>query len=86
MNTDGKVSAVYRATRGKTTHLIFDVTGYYVAGPAKFEFKTITPVRALDSRPGIGIGLSGPFQKDVPESSSSIPTTCPPRRWRSPAT
>ncbi len=66
VNTDGKVSAVYRATPGKTTHLIFDVTGYYLAGPSQFEFKTITPVRALDSRPGIGIGLSGPFQKDVP--------------------
>jgi hypothetical protein len=66
VNTDGKVSAVYRATPGKTTHLILDVTGYYLAGGGEFEYKTITPVRALDSRPGIGIGLSGPFQKDVP--------------------
>jgi hypothetical protein len=63
----GKISAVYRATAGKTTHLIFDVTGYFVAGGDEFEYKTITPVRALDSRPGISIGLSGPFPKDVPQ-------------------
>jgi hypothetical protein len=77
VNTNGKVSAVYRASPGRTTHLIFDVTGYYVAGTSETEFKTITPVRALDSRPGIGIGLSGPFQKDVPRQLVIDPADVP---------
>ena len=61
---DGKVSAVYRAAAGRTTHLIFDVTGYFVAGSGQAEFKTITPARALDTR--FGTGLNGKFNKDVP--------------------
>ena len=83
LDTDGKVSAVYRANAGKSTHLIFDVTGYYVAGSAEFEFKTITPVRALDSRPGIGIGFSGPLQKDLPRQLIIDPADVLRRRWRS---
>jgi hypothetical protein len=77
LGANGKVSAVYRATAGKTTNLIFDVTGYFVAGSSQNEYKTITPVRALDSRPGINIGLSGPFQKDVPRKLSIGPAHVP---------
>ena len=29
VNSNGKVSAVYRASAGKTANLIFDVTGYF---------------------------------------------------------
>jgi hypothetical protein len=73
----GKVAAVFRATAGKTAHLIFDVTGYFVAGAGQAEYKTISPVRALDSRPGINIGLSGAFQKNVPRELSIGPAHVP---------
>ena len=77
INTDGKVSAVYRASAGKTAHLIFDVTGYFLPGGGRNEYKTITPVRALDTRPGINIGLTGAFQKDTPRHLSIGPEHVP---------
>jgi hypothetical protein len=73
--TSGKVSAVYRASAGKTAHLIFDVTGYFVAGASQNEYKTITPARALDTR--FNTGLSGPFQKDIPRPLSIAPERVP---------
>jgi hypothetical protein len=77
VNTNGRVSAVYRATAGGTAHLIFDVTGYFVAGSGEAEYTTITPVRALDTRPGIAIGLSGAFRKDIPRRLSIGPAHVP---------
>lgn len=77
LNTDGKASATYRASAGKTAHLIFDVTGYFVAGAAQAEYKTVTPTRALDTRAGIEIGLAGAFQKDVPRELSFDPDLVP---------
>ena len=57
--TNGKLAAVYKAQAGKTTHLIVDITGYFLAGDEDATYAPITPVRALDSR--VGIGLAGPF-------------------------
>ncbi len=75
LSADGKLAAVYKAPGGRTTQLIFDVTGYFVAGSAEAEYKLITPVRALDSR--FGTGLSGAFQKDVPRELSIGPAHVP---------
>ena len=75
LSPDGKLAAVYKAPSGRTTQLIFDVTGYFVAGAAEAEYKLITPVRALDSR--FGIGLSGAFQKNVPRELSIGPAHVP---------
>ena len=85
LSADGNLAAVYKAPSGKTTQLIFDVTGYFVAGSAEAEYKLIEPVRALDSR--FGTGLSGAFQKDIPRKLS-IGRLLMSRqgRWRSPAT
>jgi hypothetical protein len=49
-----------------TTDLIFDVTGYFTADDKGATFKTLTPVRAIDTR--IGLGLSGAFKNNVPRS------------------
>ena len=32
LSADGKLAAVYKAPGGRTTQLIFDVTGYFLAG------------------------------------------------------
>ncbi len=72
---DGKISAVYRASAGKTTHLIFDVTGYFLAGPSEAEYQPITPVRALDSR--FDVGLADAFQKNTPRRLSIGPEHVP---------
>jgi hypothetical protein len=75
LSADGDLAAVYKAPSGRTTQLIFDVTGYFVAGSAEAEYRLITPVRALDSR--FGTGLSGAFQKNVPRELSIGPAHVP---------
>ena len=55
LSTDGKLAAVYKAPAGRTTQLIFDVTGYFVAGQAEAEYKTDharSRPRQPDRRPG----------------------------------
>jgi hypothetical protein len=62
----GTLSAVYKPDAGRTTHLIFDVTGYFVASDAGATYSPVTPSRSLDSR--YGVGLSGPFTTGVPRT------------------
>jgi hypothetical protein len=56
---------VYKAPAGKTADVILDVTGYYVADDTRATYTPETPVRILDSRTGINIGLSGHFSANV---------------------
>jgi hypothetical protein len=63
---DGKLSAVYKAGTGNTTHLLFDVTGYFLADDTGGTFTPIDPVNVLDSRDGTG--LAGAFQNGVPRT------------------
>jgi hypothetical protein len=64
---DGTLSAVYKASSGRTAHVIFDVTGYFLAGDDDAAYNTLTaPVRVLDNRAGLEIGLSGKFMTGVP--------------------
>ena len=52
---DGSLSAVFKASTGKTTHLILDVTGYYVDDGSGARFYPLDPDRLLDSRSDIGL-------------------------------
>jgi hypothetical protein len=61
--TGGSLSAIYIANAGKTTHLLFDVTGYYVQDLTGSKFYPLDPGRVLDSRNGTG--LSGTFKSDI---------------------
>ena len=45
-------------TVGKTTHVIFDVTGYFTPDNTGATYHALTPARLLDSRNGTG-GISG---------------------------
>jgi glucose/arabinose dehydrogenase len=74
----GKLSAVYVASAGKTTHLVFDVTGYFTASGTTGTYKPLDPVRLLDTRSGNG--LSGRFVVGTRRSwqitgRATIPTT-----------
>ena len=51
------LQAVYVAAAGARTHLVFDVTGYYVTGAGGASYVAISPVRLVDTR--LGKGLSG---------------------------
>ena len=50
LSSTGTLSATYVATTGKKTHLIFDVTGYFLADDTGATFTPLTPARVLDTR------------------------------------
>ena len=52
LSSTGTLSATYGAATGKKTHLIFDVTGYFLADDTGATFSPLAPVRVLDTRPG----------------------------------
>jgi len=64
LSPTGSLSATYGAPGGSTTHLVFDVTGYFVPDASGATFVPLTPARLLDSR--VGNGLSEPFSPGVP--------------------
>jgi spore germination protein YaaH len=66
LGAGGTLSAVFQGAPGSTTHLLFDVSGYFLAGTAGATFVPLDPSRVLDSR--YGNGLSGPFSSQVPRT------------------
>ena len=50
LSSTGTLSATYGAATGKKTHLIFDVTGYFLADDTGATFSPLAPVRVLDTR------------------------------------
>ena len=89
LSSTGTLSATYGAATGKKTHLIFDVTGYFLADDTGATFSPLAPVRVLDTRAGPGqVGLAGTFANSVPRTlqitgSNGVPGG---PRPRSPAT
>ena len=55
LGPNGTLQAVYIAAAGATTHLVFDVTGYYLAGAGGAVFVPISPVRLVDTHSGTGL-------------------------------
>ena len=62
--SNGTLAAVYKAATGKKTHVIFDVTGYFLPGPEDAGYNTVAPVRVLDTR--TPVGLAGRFVTGTP--------------------
>lgn len=80
LSASGTLSALYKtAISGKKTHLIFDVTGYFLADDTGATFSPLTPVRVLDTRNGRG--LTGPFVNGTPRTLAiaGVPSTGVPR-------
>jgi hypothetical protein len=65
LGATGGVSIVYKASPGKTANFVLDVTGYFLNDATGATYKTLTPVRVLDTRPAYNIGLAGAFQANV---------------------
>ena len=60
LGTGGTLSVTYvGATSPATTHVVFDVTGYFTADTSGARYVPLTPTRILDTR--YGTGLSGVF-------------------------
>ena len=81
LSSAGKLSAVFKAGAGKKTHLVFDVTGYFLADDSGATFSPLAaPVRVLNTGSGVG-GLSK-FVSGTPQTlvigdggASGVPTT-----------
>ncbi len=63
LGSGGTLNAVYKAKAGATTHLVFDVTGYYTNSASGSRFHSISPTRVLDSR--VNNGLNGVFSANT---------------------
>ena len=62
LNGSGALSIVYKAKAGAQTHVLLDVTGYFVPGTAGLRFVPLNPGRIMDTRPGAVLsGLTGVF-------------------------
>ena len=66
LSAAGTLSAVYKGPTGSRTHLVFDVTGYYLADLSGARFYPLRPDRLLDTR--FGVGLDGKLTAKVPET------------------
>ena len=63
LDASGRVGIVWKGTAGTRTHVVFDVTGYFVDGAGGATYHPLDAARVLDSR--FGNGLSGPFAAKV---------------------
>ncbi len=55
LSSHGTLSATYMGPAGATTHLVFDVTGFYATDASGQTYHPIDPVRSLDTRHAIGL-------------------------------
>jgi hypothetical protein len=56
INSDGTVSAVYKAKAGGKVDIVIDVTGYYKVGGGGLLFHPLNPGRRVDTRLPVGLG------------------------------
>ncbi len=63
LGADGTLSATFKGASGATTALVFDVTGYFLAGTDGASYVPLSPSRLLDTR--VDNGLSGAFKSGV---------------------
>ncbi len=63
LGSGGTLNAVYKAKAGATTHLVFDVTGYFLEGPTGASYFPLAPERSLDTRSHVG--LNGVFHANA---------------------
>jgi hypothetical protein len=69
LDPDGALSIVYKAGAGGTSHVVLDVTGYFVPGTGGMKFVPLNPSRILDSRPtAVLSGITGKFSNATPET------------------
>jgi hypothetical protein len=64
LSATGTLSATYLGPVGATTHLVFDVTGYFTPDSTGQTYHPITPARDVDTR--VKNGLAGKLTTGVP--------------------
>lgn len=71
LNATGKLSAVYKAGAGRKSHVIVDITGYFLFGTSAATYQPLTdPVRIIDTRPLSHVGPLSTFVSGVTQTMS----------------
>jgi hypothetical protein len=65
LDAAGDINAVFKGAAGKSTQLILDVTGYFVADDTGATYQPVTSTRILDTR---GAGPGGKLTSNVPKT------------------
>jgi hypothetical protein len=78
LSSTGTLSATFMGSKGATTDLVFDVTGYYTADATGLRYVPLPSASLLDTR--TGAGLSGKFAANTPRTftvrgHAGVPTT-----------
>jgi hypothetical protein len=70
LSSSGSLSMTFKAGAAKTTDLVFDVTGYFLADDSAATYHPVTPTRLLDSRFGTGQpgGTPAKFLAGIPQT------------------
>ena len=70
LDGSGALSIVYMAgVAGSTSHVILDVTGYFVPGTGGLRYFPLNPGRVMDTRAGVALtGLTGLFTSNAPRT------------------
>jgi glucose/arabinose dehydrogenase len=76
LGSGGMLSALFQGAAGSSTHLVFDVTGYYLDDLTGARFVPLAPARVLDSR--VITGLAGPFVSGAPRVLTLVPGSAVP--------
>jgi hypothetical protein len=66
LDRSGQLEAVYKAASGATTHLVLDVTGYFLAGDDGSRYHPLTPARFLDTRVAGDVTSGNPLDPSEP--------------------
>ncbi len=75
LNATGQLAAVYKASPGATADVVFDVTGFFVAGTGQATYVPISPTRVLDTRTTSRLVASSPLVVPVGLPSDAIAVT-----------
>jgi len=67
----GKLSAVFRASAGKTAQIVIDITGYFLPGSTHATYSLLGSVRVMDTRAApLRVGPLGRFSAKVSQTLS----------------
>jgi hypothetical protein len=67
---NGKLAAVWKGAGGSKSHVVVDITGYFLAEDTNATYAPLSPVRVMDTRPATHIGAPTTLAANVPQTLS----------------
>ncbi|HEV7810010.1 MAG TPA: carboxypeptidase-like regulatory domain-containing protein [Candidatus Limnocylindrales bacterium] len=67
---NGKLAVVWKGAGGSKSHVVVDITGYFLAEDTNATYAPLSPVRVMDTRPATHIGTPTTLAANVPQTLS----------------